>query len=127
MPDDRHRVWPQIGVHPASLAHYAAATTRMLACPRSTVRQRSEENVAAVAATRDGASTICTEGEQPASLCTATERGRSQVSPTGFEPVTFGSGGRRSIQLSYGDLSCNFFLFKPLRRGRIGRLAENGR
>ena len=44
-----------------------------------------------------------TDRQRSASLCTDRRAGRMEVSPRGLEPLTFGSGGRRSIHLSYGD------------------------
>jgi hypothetical protein len=40
----------------------------------------------------------------PIDVCECVNQKVSEISSAGFEPATFGSGGRRSIQLSYEDV-----------------------
>src|ERR1043166_6153927 len=68
-------------------------------------RERNKNGDQEIAATPNDGRRICTTRVRSASHCPTDSREMSQVSPTGVEPVTFGSGGRRSIQLSYGDSS----------------------
>ena len=57
--------------------------------------ERNENGDPRIAVNPNVAETFRTDRDRSASRCTDRKGGRMKVSPTGFEPVTFGSGGRR--------------------------------
>ena len=69
---------------------------------------RKENGDPRITATPGVSGRFRTQRDQSGSQCTESRRGEMKVSPAGFEPATSGFGGRRSIQLSYGDKNENW-------------------
>src|SRR5579863_6831171 len=78
------------------------AIAKILSCLSERNTQQAERFARPLSVTADGG-----RYSVPDSVPAEIKFDVTLVSPSGFEPPTFGSGGRRSIQLSYGDLySC---------------------
>ena len=78
------------------------ASQSLRIAPKCTERadNRKESDESEIAVSTNGTRTSCIQGAGFASPCTGAMRGENEIHPTGFEPVTFGSVDRCSIQLS---------------------------
>ena len=99
---DEHLLVPSVVPSGAQIgAQRPASETLRLASNCTEGRPAREENGdPRIAASPDEGRRYRTASHRSASPCTGTRTGRMKVSPTGLEPVTFGSGGRCALPKS---------------------------
>lgn len=115
-----HQMVPSVVPSGAQIGAQLVAPKRLRIAPSCTeaVGKPNENGDPKIAAKSNGDRRYRTDRHLPASPCSVPTERKPKVSPTGLEPVTFGSGGRRSIQLSYGDK----MILKPA-SGRCKRIS----
>ena len=78
--------------------HLASETLQIAPLCTETADERTKKDDPQIVVNPSPVGTSCIELHVPASVCTGCRGRKGKVSPTGFEPVTFGSGGRRPIR-----------------------------